>query len=62
MGHEYSDDVRKRAREICAAILDEGECTDTKERAKRPQPKEPCDPSNCYIWELIEMGRKGSPE
>lgn len=51
-------DVRRRAREVCTLIgtskcLDPVGETDSKKR---------CDYANCYVWELIEMGRVGHPE
>ena len=50
-------DVRRRAREICS-LSAKSKCMDQEGCA----PKDRCTPENCYIWELIEMGRVGHPE
>jgi hypothetical protein len=50
-------DVRRRAREICKLTSRDGTCPDT-----HGDSVPPCEPSNCLVWELIEMGRVGHPE
>lgn len=51
-------DVRRRAREVCK-LVGKSKCIDPEGET---DPKKRCDHSNCYVWELIEMGRVGHPE
>lgn len=58
MPEAFSEDVHRRAKEVCKLIL---KVQKSEAPCLHGNP-EFCTGESCYVWELIEMGRRGSPE